>query len=117
MKSQSIKHLDPSALARAAGSLKAIAHPMRLAIIDLLRKDNSLTVTEIYETLGLEQAVASQHLGLLRDNNILIAKRKGKHTLYSLSNNRIINIIQLMMDSSVYVEDEMLETSAHHTFA
>ena len=51
--------------------------PVRLCILDLLQRAGELTVTEIYEALGLEQAVCSQHLTVMRDKGIL-GYRKGR---------------------------------------
>ena len=48
-------NLDIEKLEMAASKLRAIAHPMRIAIIDLLN-DKQLSVTEIYENLSIEQA-------------------------------------------------------------
>lgn len=64
--------------------MRAIAHPIRIAIIDLLREEKKLTVTEIYEELDIEQAVASHHLRILKDRDVLMAQRDGKNTYYFL---------------------------------
>ena len=91
--------IDTNALIQTAHSLKAIAHPIRLAMVELLKKGEQLNVTEIYETLGLEQAVASQHLGVLRERNILKATRNGKHTFYSLRHPCVVDVIELMLST------------------
>ncbi len=46
--------------------LRAIAHPVRLAILNLLYRQAPLTVTNIHEALSIEQATASHHLRILR---------------------------------------------------
>ena len=76
--------------------LKAIAHPVRLSVIQLLSEGNRLNVTEIYLKLGLEQAVVSQHLSILKDKNILNATREGKHKYYFLRDVQIITAIDLI---------------------
>ena len=91
--------LDPSLLVKTANSLKAIAHPVRLAMVELLKDGGKLTVTEIYESLGLEQAVTSQHLSILRDKNILKSQRKGKHTFYSLKHPCVVDVIQMILNT------------------
>ena len=58
--------------------LRAIAHPIRLGIIDLLYQRHPLSVTEIYESLQIEQAAASHHLKILRFNGIIQMKRDGR---------------------------------------
>ncbi|MFH0999905.1 MAG: metalloregulator ArsR/SmtB family transcription factor, partial [Bacteroidota bacterium] len=62
----------------AASKLRAIAHPMRIAIIDMLENNRRLSVTEIYKILAIEQAAASHHLNILKNNKVLVSKREGK---------------------------------------
>lgn len=81
-------------LESAASKLRAISHPMRIAIIDLLAKDTKLSVTEIYEKLKIEQATASHHLNILKNKGVLDSKREGKKIFYSLKNVTLTEIIE-----------------------
>jgi DNA-binding transcriptional ArsR family regulator len=85
--------IDPESLERAAAMLKAIAHPMRISIIGALENGTKLTVTEIYKTLGIEQSIASHHLGILRDKGVLSSKREGKNIYYFLKHENLKTII------------------------
>ena len=85
--------LDIQKLELAASKLRAMAHPMRIAIIDLLTENKKLNVTEIYEKLSIEQASASQHLNILKGKGLLESKRDGKMILYSLKTNVLANVI------------------------
>jgi ArsR family transcriptional regulator len=69
--------------------LKALAHPRRLEIIQLLR-DQQLSVTDIYEMLDLPQANISQHLMILRDSGVVTTQREGKQIIYSLTHPKIV---------------------------
>lgn len=69
--------------------LKALAHPRRLEIVQLLR-DQALTVTDIYKMLDLPQANISQHLMILRDAGVVTTQREGKQIIYSLSHPKIL---------------------------
>ena len=62
-----INDLDAKMLDNAASMLRAIAHPMRIAIINYLDEGKRLTVTEIHQCLNIEQSTASHHLGILKD--------------------------------------------------
>ncbi|MCD6091463.1 MAG: helix-turn-helix transcriptional regulator [Bacteroidales bacterium] len=86
--------LDIDKLEFAASKLRSIAHPMRIAIIDMLADNKRLSVTEIYKALNIEQAAASHHLNILKNNKVLISKREGKKIFYSLKNNTLTEIIQ-----------------------
>lgn len=80
-------------LENASEMLKAIAHPMRIAIVDMLSEDKTLTVTEIHEALNIEQAVASHHLSILKNKGVLISVRNGKNSNYKLKHPRLAQII------------------------
>lgn len=84
---------------RTASRLKAIAHPVRLAMIDLLKDGNKMNVTEIYTALNIEQAVASQHLSILKDRDVLTSKRQGKHSYYFLKHTEIVEIMGLIRET------------------
>jgi len=85
--------LDIQKLEMAASKLRAMAHPMRIAIIELLSNNKKLSVTEIYENLSIEQASASHHLNILKNKGLLESKRDGKMIHYSLRLNVLSNVI------------------------
>jgi len=89
-------HLDinVSKLELAASKLRAISHPMRIAIIELLTQDEKLSVTEIYKALDIEQATASHHLNILKNKGVLISSREGKKIFYSIKNMTLTEIIE-----------------------
>jgi len=86
--------LDITKLEMAASKLRAIAHPMRIAIIDLLNNKQKLSVTEIYSSLDIEQASASHHLNILKNKGVLVSKREGKKIFYSLKSVTLSEIIE-----------------------
>jgi DNA-binding transcriptional ArsR family regulator len=86
--------IDITKLEMAASKLRAIAHPMRIAIIDLLNKSPKLSVTEIYESLDIEQASASHHLNILKNKGVLASKREGKKIFYSLKSVTLTEIVE-----------------------
>ncbi len=88
--------LDIARLEAAASRMRALAHPMRIAIIDMLTDTSKMSVTEIYERLGIEQAAASHHLNILKNKGILISKRDGKKIYYSLRNNTLMQIVECL---------------------
>jgi DNA-binding transcriptional ArsR family regulator len=69
-----------------------------LSIIDILADNKELNVTELHEVLDIEQAVASHHLGILKDRGILISERRGKNTFYSLKFDSIFEIVTKIKD-------------------
>ena len=85
--------LSPEELETAASMLKAIAHPLRIAILNYLDDGKKLTVTEIHELLQIEQSTTSHHLGILKDKGVLSSKREGKNTFYFLKHDKLSNIV------------------------
>lgn len=88
-----IKKLNIEKLEKIADVLKAISHPMRVAILDLLDKKEEMTVSEIYNQLGLEQSTTSHHLGILRSKGVLTCKKKGKNAYYSFKDESFSRIL------------------------
>ena len=80
-------------LEAASEMLKAIAHPIRIAIVGMLDNKKELCVTDIYETLKIEQAVASHHLSILKNKGVVISERCGKNCIYSLKYERLAQIV------------------------
>jgi DNA-binding transcriptional ArsR family regulator len=90
--------LNPEEVERAANMIKAISHPMRLAILGYLGEGNQLSVTEIHNLLKIEQSSASHHLGILKDKGILASVRKGKNTLYYLKRKNLSTLIKCISE-------------------
>ncbi len=86
--------LDVVKLEMAASKLRAMAHPMRIAIIDLLHNNKRQSVTEIYQKFNIEQAAASHHLNILKNKGVLVSRRDGKKIFYSLRNETLTEIIE-----------------------
>ena len=89
-------------LETAASKLRAISHPLRIAIIELLSNKEKLSVTEIYEALEIEQATASHHLNILKNKGILVSKREGKKIFYELQNIALTEIIECIDRCNYY---------------
>ena len=73
---------------------RALSHPKRLAIVELLLK-GPRAVTEIAESIGVPQPVASQHLRVLRDAGIVESEWGGRQRVYRLSTERVVEPCRL----------------------
>jgi DNA-binding transcriptional ArsR family regulator len=74
---------------------QALAHPTRIAILELLR-DGELPAGKLIEKLGLEQANASQHLSVLRSKQIVVNRKEGNQVFYSLRNRLLVDVLDIM---------------------
>lgn len=66
-----------------AGFFRALAHPVRIRILELLVKGDR-SVQELQEALGLEQPVVSQQLAVLRFSNIVSGRKEGVSVRYGV---------------------------------
>ena len=85
----SIKGLDKVELAATVGVYRAITHPLRMTIVNYIKKEQPIHVTKIYKQLSLEQSVTSSHLNILRKAGFVKTKRVGKKIFYSVDKKRI----------------------------
>lgn len=77
--------------------LKAVAHPIRFLMVDLLHREKELSVTDIHAKLDIEQAVASHHLRILKNQDIVKVMRDGKNSLYSLAKEEYYQIVAAVL--------------------
>lgn len=78
-----------------ASIFQALAHPTRIAIIELLR-DGELSAGTIIERLAIEQANASQHLAILRGRQIVTSRKEGNQVFYSLRDPLLNDLLDVM---------------------
>ena len=87
----------PDSLRRfKAGVFQALAHPTRIALVELLRDEGEVPVSRLYEQLGLEQANVSQHLAVLRSRQLVVGRKDGNQVFYSLRDPILGQVLDLM---------------------
>ena len=64
--------------------MRALAHPLRLRILEFIDKHDSINVNKIYNALKIEQSITSQHLRVLRLAGVVNQKKEGKYVHYSI---------------------------------
>ncbi|KNY27112.1 ArsR/SmtB family transcription factor [Pseudobacteroides cellulosolvens] len=82
-----------------AEKLKVISHPQRLCIVKGLI-GNNCNVTKIQECLGLPQSTVSQHIAKLRTAGIIEGKRNGLEVCYKVVDDEVVDIINILFNSS-----------------
>ena len=80
---------------QAAAKLKALAHPARLMILCQL-VDQEKSVGDLYQDSSLSQSAFSQHLAVLRKQNLVTIRRQAQTIFYSLAGEDSIQILQLL---------------------
>jgi ArsR family transcriptional regulator len=73
----------------------ALAHPTRIAIVEMLR-DGELSAGQLIDKLELEQANASQHLAVLRAKQIVVNRKEGNQVFYSIRDRALIDVLDIL---------------------
>jgi len=76
-----------------ADFLKALAHPLRLQIIEFL-KNGEQKVGTIAKKLGIPQSSLSRHLLLLREGGVLKSRQVGTIIFYDIESSDIFKVLR-----------------------
>lgn len=80
-----------------AGIFQALAHPTRVAIVEYLRL-GELSVGQLCEKIGIEQANASQHLAILRNKHLVETRKEGNQIFYRLRDARLGEVLEKLRE-------------------
>ncbi len=78
-----------------ASTFNALAHPLRLKILEKLR-DGPCCVCKIIPYVGGEQSNVSHHLAILRKAGIVRSEKKGLEVWYEVTDSKIFKLIDIM---------------------
>jgi ArsR family transcriptional regulator len=102
---------------------KALAHPLRVRILEALRS-GELGVNELVLRLGVEQSTLSQQLAILRTRDLVVGRKSGNMVFYSVKdpatfrlldvaqdvfNNHLINVKQLLSQMELSASEVALK--------
>ena len=79
----------------AAEVLKAMAHPVRLGVLEVLA-EGERTVTELYEELGFSQSMMSQQLKILCQQQLITIRKEGIQKFCTLRNRDFLKVFTCM---------------------
>lgn len=82
---------------QAARVLKAMAHPLRLKILCVLG-DKEFSVQDIVGLVGSSQSNISQHLAILRDKEVLRARKAATRVYYRVGDQRTLQLLGMMRE-------------------
>jgi len=69
----------------ACNLMRALAHPLRLKILEYIDQRGETNVNKIYHQLEIEQSITSQHLKILRLAGVVLSRRDGKKVFYTIN--------------------------------
>lgn len=94
---------------------KALAHPIRIRVLELLVKGDK-NVQELQEALGVEQPVVSQQLAVLRANNIVAGRKEGASVRYSVRDpliGELLNTARRIFNNHLVGTQDLLRQLQH----
>lgn len=86
--------LNREKLEKAAYILKTVAHPTRLAVVDILSTTPRLSVSDLSEILDVEQSLLSHHLTTMKLKGILSSEKEGQNVFYTLKEKDVPRLIE-----------------------
>jgi DNA-binding transcriptional ArsR family regulator len=92
----------PRTLSAAGDLLRALAAPVRIAIV-LQLLDSPRCVHDLVDALGVTQPLISQHLRVLKSAGVVEGERKGREVLYSLVDDHLAHIV---VDAVAHVQED-----------
>lgn len=81
--------------------LKAVAHPLRIAIVDLLIQKEEIMVTELHQILSIPQPEASRQLRILKDAGLIKVRKNGNSRFYSLVDKDIFKLLNCVENCTI----------------
>lgn len=91
-----------------AGVFQALAHPTRIAIVEYLRQ-GEMSVRQLCERVGIEQANASQHLAVLRNKHLVETRKEGNQIFYRLRDTRLGEVLDKLREYFLEHVNEALQ--------
>jgi ArsR family transcriptional regulator, virulence genes transcriptional regulator len=76
---------------------QTLANPKRLQIVNLL-KNGEMSAGDIVRAMGIPKANASQHLSLMRQKGLIVARREGTAIFYRLASTKITEACSIMRE-------------------
>lgn len=95
-----------------ADLFRALAHPTRIGILELLREAHSMTVGDLQQALGIGAATTSQHLAVLRSHALVVARREGTSVWYGVSDPELYALLdaaRALFEKQLQVQTQILE--------
>ena len=86
---------SPQLQTMKAEFFRALAHPIRIRLLEVLVATDECSVQDLQRTLGIDQPIVSQQLARLRSSGIVATRNTGAATRYSVADQRIGELLQV----------------------
>lgn len=93
-KSQSAGLPKAAVIDSAVALFSVVAHPARLLVLVALTRRGPMAAGDLQAVAGLEQTAMSHQLRALREANLIVARRQGRHMMYELVDDHVAHIVE-----------------------
>jgi len=90
-----MKTPSPELQTLKAEFFRALAHPIRIRLLEVLVSQPDTSVQELQRQLGIDQPIVSQQLGRLRAAGIVVAAKTGTTTRYAVVDPRLKDLLRI----------------------
>jgi ArsR family transcriptional regulator len=111
--------IQPPVYALKAEFFRALGHPIRVRILQLLR-DGEMSVGALQAELDLDSSGTSQHLSALRKQGLVTSRKDGTSVYYSVKDERTLMLLQLaktIISSNLEENRQLLDELEAEDFA
>ena len=74
---------------------RALAHPVRVRLLEVLVVRGETSVQDLQRTLGIDQPIVSQQLARLKANGIVVGRKNGVTMLYTVADPLIADLLKV----------------------
>src|SRR3954454_3536945 len=90
-----MKKPSPQLQTLKAEFFRALAHPIRIRLLEVLVTTPDCSVLDLQRTLGIDQPIVSQQLARLRASGIVVANKSGTATRYSVTDPLLKDLLHI----------------------
>jgi len=91
---------------------RALGHPTRIRIVELLRERPMMTVSDLQQALEIGPATTSQHLSVLRSHALVVAHREGTSVRYEVPDPELyllLDAARALFEKQLHAQTQLLE--------
>lgn len=99
--------------ARRNRVFRSLAHPVRRALLDALREEDTLPVRSLSARFDISQPALSQHLAVLREAGLVEYRQEGRQHLYRLSTGALLQAAEWLHPYARFWRDRLSVLGEH----
>jgi len=99
-----------------ADRFAVLGDPMRVRILDVLRRHGEASVGEVAEQLQAGYANVAKHLGLLARERIVAREKEGNRAIYRIADQTVLSLCEVVCGAIEQRHTELAALVSNHQF-